>query len=132
MLPGYKYGPFSGGIFDSKHLLAQILPTYFVTFTLPPGQHVFSASTLGYAPSRDSHFQVDLVADHQYFFRVDQQVILPPLALGAPPTARGIIQQISCADAAKENLKSKPLKPKHILPDALSLAVADPTFPQCS
>ena len=129
MLPGYKYGPFSGGIFDGKHLLSQIIPSYFVTFTLPPGPHIFSASVDGYAPSKLSHFEVNLVADRQYFFRIDQQMIIPPV--GMPGTYRGIIEQTPCADAAKDNAKAKPLKPKHILPDALQLAVADTSFPTC-
>src|SRR5580698_5644012 len=78
-LPGYKHGPFAGGIFDGEHLLAQIQPRRFVTFTLPPGPHVFSASVEGWHPDKNSLLQINLVSNRSYFLRIDQESLAPPV-----------------------------------------------------
>jgi hypothetical protein len=129
MLPGYKHGPFFGGIFDGDHLLAQMAATYFITFNLAPGPHVLSASSSGYRPSKDALLPITLVANEHYFIRIDSMSRLSTLVIFDIPKA--IIEQIPCADAQTENVKAKPLKPKRIWPDGVPLAVAETAFPKC-
>jgi len=126
-LPGYKYGMFSGPIFDNKQQLVNITPGHFVTFNLSPGTHIFSTNYwLAQTSKGGAHLKIDLVANQHYY--IGTYLKTTPLLMVSTPH----IEQTTCNEAQKHAASSKPLGIEHIKEEAIPLAVSETYFPQCS
>jgi hypothetical protein len=125
-MPGYKFGAFSGLIFDDNRQLAQIRPGHFVTFKLNPGSHVFSANYwLNGHPKGGAHLKRNLDANQHYYIGTYFKTT-PLLVLSTPR-----IEEADCNDAQKDAASATPLAREHIKDDALTFAISETSFPQC-
>ena len=103
-MPGYKYGMFTGPIFDNKQQLANITAGHFVTFNLSPGTHIFSTNYWVAQTSKGgAHLKVDLVANQHYY--IGTYLKTTPLLIMSIPH----IEQTTCNEAQKRAARAKPL-----------------------
>lgn len=124
--PGYKYGAFAGLIFDGSQQLAHIRPGRFVTFSLPPGPHVFTTNFWVFAtPKGGAHLDLNLVANHHYFLGTYFETT-PLLVISSPA-----IEEVECQDAQKNATKAEPLARNHIKENVRYTTVAESSFPPC-
>lgn len=66
--PYYRHGLFKGLIFDGQEPFAQMKGGRFVTFTFPPGEHIFSANYWLYkSPKGGAHLKLDLMPGQHYY-----------------------------------------------------------------
>jgi hypothetical protein len=126
-IPGYKYGGFSGRIFDEYDQLAMIRLGDFITFSLDPGPHTFSANAwVSPSPKGGGHLIVDLVANQHYFIGAYTETT-PLLVLS---TFR--LEQRTCQQAVDDNRNTKPLDPKHLKKYGQANLIVETSFPQCT
>jgi hypothetical protein len=124
-LPGRQPGAFKGRLFMEDKQLAFMEPGHFVTFVLPSGPHILSATTwLAKHSDSGAHITMNLGAGQHYFI----ETMTLNNWLGA---VRFDIKEVSCQDAQKNNAHNKPLEPTHLRPDGVPPFIADTVFPAC-
>jgi hypothetical protein len=126
-IPGYKYGNFAGKIFDEYDQLAMIRPGHFITFSLDPGPHTFSANTwLSPRPEGGGHLTLDLAANQHYY--IGAYIETTPLLVIS--TFR--LEQRTCQQAIDDNHNTTALDPKHLRKYGQATVVAQTSFPSCT
>jgi hypothetical protein len=126
VIPGYKHGEFTGRILDEYDNLAMLRLGQFITFSLDPGPHTFTANAwFDPHPEGGGHLTIDLVANKHYF--IGAYLETTPLLVIS--TFR--LEQRTCQQAQQDNTHTKPLIPRHPKKYAAAHLVLESSFPQC-
>ena len=124
ILPGYKYGKFTGRIMDEYDQLAMLTPGHYVTFNLDPGDHTFSNNSWMLArPEGGGHVEVNLVGGKHYYIATFLRSV--PIGWDFRMELR------TCEQAQKDNERATPLDPEHLKEYGKPRFVAETTFPRC-
>lgn len=117
---------FYGGIFDGEQYLGSFGRHHFMTMSLPPGEHIFSASVSRH-PAKNSQLHLNLEPGKSYFVRATEvNVVVAPFSF-----PRGIIEERICSQAHEEAKDFKPTKTKWIAKQMKTSQVQPPQFPPC-
>ncbi len=125
ILPGYKYGKFTGRIMDEYDQLAMLTPGHYVTFNLDPGDHTLSNNSWMIArPEGGGHMKVNLVGGKHYYIATFLRSV--PIGWDFRMEVR------TCEQAQKDNEHATPLDPEHLKEYGKPRVVPETTFPPCS
>lgn len=120
--------PFTGLVYDGGQQMAHVRGGRFVTFLLPAGEHLFSASYHSLDPG-DPAVHLKIKDGGYYCVRLSATYksgsVVMPLAV-----VHSVIEQVPCDQATKEAGSYKPLEPKRIDGAARAKVVSSRTFPK--
>jgi hypothetical protein len=101
---------------------------HFLTFRLPAGPHVLSASLSDKHPATNSHLSLDLAEGARYFVRIQEET---KGAMGVD-ISKGRLDAIDCRAAQKDAANMKPSATKWIADDWKGKIVITSAFPGCN
>ena len=123
---GYKHGVFSGLIFDGQQPLLKMRGDRFVTLSLLPGEHLFSATYWFDKKAKHGALLKLYLAPGQHYY-IATYFNGRPL-IGPVP----LIEQNSCGDAQKDAAAAKPLPQSDLEKPAIPYWIQETSFPKCS
>jgi len=102
-LPETKSATFSGCIFDDQKLLGCITFRGFITVSVSPGKHTFSASLSSHHPAKNSQLEMTMEPGKNYYVRAVEEKYYFRHVLGS---AQGRLDVVSCQVAHEETKDS--------------------------
>jgi hypothetical protein len=129
--PDSKHSAFVGYVFDGDKKIGFVQVKHFLTFRLPPGPHVFSASLSDKHPATNSQLALDLFTGTRYFVRVQEETKAAVL-LGIGISGKGRLDAVDCQTAQEEAAKMKPSSAKGIATDWKDKIVITSALPGCN
>jgi hypothetical protein len=112
-LPETKSAVFEGCIFDADQSLGCISYRGFMTVTVTPGKHVFSASLSSRHPAKNSQMEITLEAGKNYYVRAVGENSAFKHVIGS---RQGQLEVVNCQVAHDETKDSGEVKEKSMSP----------------
>ena len=112
-LPETKSAVFEGCIFDADQSLGCISYHGFMTVTITPGKHVFSASLSSHHPAKNSQLEITLEAGKNYYVRAVGENSAFKHVIGSQ---QGQLEVVDCRVAHDETKNSGEVKEKSTSP----------------
>jgi len=122
--PHANHAVFRGALFDGKQKIGLIRPNQFLTITLSPGPHTFSASMSARHPAENSQLSLVLKTGEKYFVRVQTEW----RGIMLVEKVKGRLDVTTCQNAIGEASKTVAANPKEIA-DAIKVHMVSGTFP---
>jgi hypothetical protein len=117
---------FSGQVFDGTTRLAYLKHGTFVTISLRPGQHTFSAS-FSSRPAPNSSLSINLEGGKHYYVRTMADVKHAFVFAGA----KGVLEQVGCETAQAEAGGTTAVDMKQVATGVGATPKNSSTFPDC-